>query len=383
MRFKRPGQDPNDQGPDPTRTRTLLPFRGILTDVSELGNDPESIREKASLGWKAYKIPLMLQGSREARPYGRFAIVHGRSGKPIDGGTPVSENYVPPDNLEILGDMCQFSQDLGLRIQFAGQVRDGQYLMAYAASPKVLDITPKDKGYAYHLGDLSKGANQDLVEAGILMIASHTPGVASRWKTLANRFVCSNQVIIGSATEGYRLPHRGRYDSMAVRKVFEKFGLEFEDYCQIAQSLAETASPKLIQQAYLAEVLEPGLLDSIISKTQGILDISPGEFQVKRSFFLDSLMSQDAVERIFLESLQEKGHRNLSHVIDSMESQPGVEFVRGSLAQPYQAITHWVDHDRGRSGDASLMSAVNGEGQKLKASALQVALEYMTVGSLA
>ncbi len=369
--------NPND---NPASAKSLVAFRNLLTPIGHLQNDPEAILSASGLDWKAHKMPLDIRGSRESRPYGRYAIVHGRTGRPIDAGHPTSASYSPHSNLQLLTDMCNFSASHGLLMSQVGEVKGGEYVIGYASSPHLADISPKNKGYAHHLGDLSKGRNQDLVEAGILLIASHVPGVATLYRTIANRFACSNGVIIGECHEGYRLPHhRNAYQSQSVLAIFSKFRQDFEAYCSTAQALASTPTPPLIQKAYLTETLSPELWDAILTESQAKFSAMPSLGQPRREFYLDALLHSDAIAREFLDSLESKGKRNLHHVLDTMPTQPGVEFVSGTLAEPYQALTHWVDHDRGRNPDASLLSSMAGDGAKLKTHALEVATQYATI----
>lgn len=364
---------------------SMIPFRGLLRDVKECNNDASCIIERSNLDWKGVKLPLMIQGRKEARPYNRqFGIVNSKTGAIIDGGRPVSANFKTPDNREIINDMCDFASSNGLTIHHAGMLNGGRLVVGHAVHPDTINITGKDKGYATHYGDLSKGINQDLVEAGVIMVASYESGKVSTWRPYANRFVCTNGLVIEAKEvkelSRYRLPHRGeKYDRTQVKGVFESFSKQFIYWAGIVKDLANTPATPVIQTAMLVETLNGDLFDTLINATIERYGVTGG-ITNRRSYYLDALASTDLVERELLTAVKEKGNRALQAVLDMNETQPGVDFVKGSMAQPYHAVTHWVDHYRGKvnNQDAAVEAGLFGQGAKLKQEALEVAVGYQS-----
>lgn len=407
--------------------KAFLPFRGKLRDVRAAQNNPEGIWEMAGLGWEAKKVRLrmVLEGAEEGAGAGagageryapwpqggeaqKFGIIKNQAPWPaIDGGLACGREFQLLDNREVIGDMARSAQEWGLVISHAGELGGGEWVLAYAGSPKLVDIAGVDKGYATHWGDLGKGAGQDPVEAGILMVASHRPGVKSRWIPKVVRFVCTNGVVIGVSLAGYRVGHRARkgegYQAQRVDGVFEQFNRDFGEWCGMAQGFAGVDLPEVAQRAYLAEVMDPELWERILRATQirgrqdGGVDIprppsigldellvASGEEpnqdtpeRLARVEVVEGLLGRDQSRRIVEELLEGLAGRSLGQVEEVMRVGPGQAGL-GGLARPYHALTHWVDHQRGRKGgDTAVVSQEWGQGAEMKFRAGQVGKDWM------
>jgi len=402
--------------------KSVLPFRGQLADVRGANNDPEGIVELAKLGWEAKKMALGLMQSQiseegtvvTARPWqDKYGIVRDEAPYPaIDGGKPCSKDFQLVKNTEVIGDMAKFANEWGLVITHAGAIGGGEFVLAYASSPKLADLAGVDKGYATHFGDLMKGKNQDLVEAGVLMVASHQPGFKSMWIPKATRFLCTNGVVIGEdmAAVAYKLGHRERngegYQRERVGKVFKEFERKFGEWCDMARDFNGVELPEVAQKAYLAEVMDPALWERILMATEirtesrmvagvmkhyqeppterpidldellaagghGVLD-RPSAGRLARIEVVEGLLGRDQSRRIVEELLEGLGGRSFGQVEEMLVAAPGQEGL-GGLARPYHALTHWVDHHRGRKGgDTAVESAEWGPGSKLKIEAGKV-----------
>lgn len=404
--------------------KSHLPYRGQLVDVRAAGNQAEGIVEMAGLGWAAKKQPLAILRTVEEHdglshtvqmpwPSGKspkFGIVRDEAPYPvIDGGKPCSEEFQLLDNRRIIEDMARFATDWGLKITYAGGLGGGEFVLAYASSPKLADLAPGvDKGYATHFGDLGKGRHQDPVEAGILMVASHQPGFKSQWIPKVTRFLCTNGVVIGEdlAAVAYKLGHREKagegYDSGKVEGVFERFERDFGEWCDMAKEFGRAELPPVAQRAYLAEVMDGELWERILKATEikkprrglempltphiGIdeLLIASGEDgnvdtpeRLARVDVVEGLLGRDQSRRIVEELLDSLAGRSLGQVEEVMQVGPGQAGLQG-LARPYHALTHWVDHQRGRKGgSAAVESAEWGPGMKLKQQAGKIGREWL------
>jgi hypothetical protein len=398
--------------------KSVLPFRGQLADVREANNDPEGIVGLAKLGWEAKKEALSIAG----RPWqNKYGIVRDEAPYPaIDGGKPCSKEFQLLKNPEVVGDVAGFAKEWGLVITHAGAIGGGEFVLAYASSPKLADIAGVDKGYATHFGDLGKGANQDLVEAGVLMVASHQPGFKSMWIPKATRFLCTNGVVIGEAMAmvAYKLGHREKsgegYQRERVGKVFEEFEKRFGEWCEMARGFGQVDLPEVAQKAYLAEVMDPELWERILMATDvrgrgglevdgvmapvreaqpladrpidldellvagghGVLD-RPSAGRLARIEVVEGLLGRDQSRRIVEELLAGLAGRSFGQVEEMMVGAPGQEGL-GGLARPYHALTHWVDHHRGRKGgDTAVESQEWGPGSKMKIEAGKVGRLWM------
>jgi hypothetical protein len=58
-----------------------------------------------------------------------------------------------------------------------------------------------------------------------------------------------------------------------------------------------------------------------------------------------------------------------------VHTQPGANFAEGSWWSAFNAVTYMVDHKLGRSQDNRMTSAWFGNGKKVKADALELAVQ--------
>jgi hypothetical protein len=307
--------------------------------------------------------------------------------------------------------MAKSAKDWGLVITWAGAISDGEFVLAYASSPKLADIAGTDKGCATHYGDLAKGSKQDPVEAGILMVASHQPGFKSHWIPKVVRFLCTNGVVIGdqiARDAGYRVGHRNRqgegYQHVRVEEVFAKFERDFGEWCDMARDFGRAEIPKVAQKAYLAEVLDPGLWERILMATairdqqipnvdivtaphreipldelliaNGHEPLAADAARLSRIEVVEGLLGRDQSRRVVEELLEGLAGRNFGQVEELLTAAPGQDGLQG-LARPYHALTHWVDHHRGRKGSAAVESQEWGPGAALKHRAGQIGKQWL------
>jgi hypothetical protein len=68
--------------------------------------------------------------------------------------------------------------------------------------------------------------------------------------------------------------------------------------------------------------------------------------------------------------------RSLAAVLDAIQSQPGAAMARGTLWNTFNGVTYQVDHRAGRNLDAAVESSLMGTGDRIKRSALDLALTY-------
>ena len=64
-----------------------------------------------------------------------------------------------------------------------------------------------------------------------------------------------------------------------------------------------------------------------------------------------------------------------SKALDVIHTQPGAQFAEGSWWSAFNTVTYMVDHKLGRSQDNRLTSAWFGQGKKVKADALELAVQ--------
>jgi len=351
-------------------TNRFQAYRGLFTDVKVCTNNVRQIIYKAELDWHGEKQPLFTSPNppKERSDYGYYAIVRStpdsETGRTVylDGGKPVSKNFKLIDNTEVLTDMCNFASELGLTITKVGVIDNGRLIIADASSPNLKDLAG---------GNAKKG---DLVELGVIMTASYQSGIQSNWRGNAMRLVCLNGMCNRYARGGYKLSHRGKYDRYSVKSIFHQLQDDLDILLRKVSSFSDVKVSKAIQTAVLMELSQKELFDEVVATTT----YTGFELSV-RGYFLDALQSSEEVVTELLRAAKEKGTRTLHKLLEVNNTQPGLEYVTGTLAQPYHAVTNWVDHHRGGQNDSAVEAALFGTGARLKDSALSLITEYQNV----
>lgn len=375
-------------------------YRNLTSNVSALGNDADAILKQAGLDWKACRVPLFMHGKQENRPYAplnpdgtpmktkegaianqRYAIVNCSNGRPIDGGKPVSKNFKLVDNREVVTDMCTFASDAGLTFTQAGSIDGGRLVIMEAQVPGTMNLhTRRKKAVSAEArsGGYSVG---DLITGGVVVVASHEPGRSTRVKGFARRLACMNGATVTELMGAFSMSHRQKYSDNRerLRGVMDKLSKAFGIYVERVNHLVDTDASRLVQTAHVMQAVQPSLLAAVIDETvkQGI--VAAGSSIAR--FVIDSLQSIDAVEGLLKKHMQDEGSRALHKILETLDTQPGVEHCAGSLAQSYNAVTHYVDHLYGRKNnqDGAVEFGLLGKGDAIKESALKFGTDLWAV----
>lgn len=375
-------------------------YRNLTSDVSKLGNDPESILKQSKLDWKACRVPLFMQGKTEARPYAplnpdgsltrtkegavanqRYAIVNCSNARPIDGGKPVSKNFKLVDNREVVTDMCAFATDAGLQFTQAGSIDGGRLVIMEAQVPGTMKLHTRSKRAVS--ADARSGGYEvgDLITGGVVVVASHEPGRSTRVKGFARRLACMNGATVTELMGAFSVSHRQKYSDHRdrLRGVMDKLSKAFDIYVTRVNHLVDTNATRLVQTAHVMQAVQPSLLTAVIEETINKGFVTAGTSLSR--FVIDSLQSIDAVEGLLKQHMQNSGSRALHKILETLDTQPGAEHVSGSLAQSYNAVTHYVDHLYGRKNnqDGAVEFGLLGKGDAIKESALKFGTELWHV----
>ena len=362
-------------------SKTITPYRGLLQDVSDCMNDPKGILERTDLDWAGVKVPLYaehwnyrshpIQDQYVQTPYdNRYAIARPNNDGTvtfIDGGKPVGPHFKLLDNRTIIKDMCEFANKTNLNIDYAGAIDNGRLVVASAVSENLKDIAGGDV-------DLKKG---DVVQTGVIMVGSYESGLSSSWMYQVMRLVCLNGMCKKMSKSAYRVRHHGqRYESSGVMNIFRDLETHSTEVLEKLATFAKTKANAAVQHAMLLQLTQEDLFSAVLEETKQRIGTS---FSWSPKMFLEALTeSQDVVE-ILLENVRDKGSRTMKNLIEINNSQPGLQYVEGTIAQPLHAITHWVDHHRGNRVDSGVESSLFGVGALLKENAMQLAGQYQNV----
>lgn len=294
-----------------------VPWHGLGVRVpSDL--HPTQMLEKAGLDWTVRKVPAYAEVAGERVAVGRSALVRDSDDSILD---VVSDDWNVLQNHEAFEFFHDFVANGDMEMHTAGSLRDGQLVWALA---KVND------GF-----ELFKG---DQVDSYLLFSNPHRYGWSIDVRFTPIRVVCNNTLTLSlnTASKNFvKVSHRRQFDGDMVK---ETLGV---------------AKEKLIMYREMAEFLggrrytDPKLVEYF--KT--VFPVTGGPEKKKE-------MSISA-----------------SKALDVVHTQPGANFAEGSWWSAFNAVTYMIDHKLGRSQDNRLTSAWFGQGKKVKADALELAVK--------
>jgi phage/plasmid-like protein (TIGR03299 family) len=294
-----------------------VPWHGIGTRVpADL--HPTQMLEKAGLDWTVRKVPAYAEVAGERVAVGRSALVRDSDDSILD---VVSDDWNVLQNHEAFEFFHDFVANGDMEMHTAGSLRDGQLVWALA---KVND------GF-----ELFKG---DQVDSYLLFSNPHRYGWSIDVRFTPIRVVCNNTLTLSlnTASKNFvKVSHRRQFDGDMVK---ETLGV---------------AKEKLIMYREMAEFLGGRRYTGpkLVEYFKTVFPVTGGPEKKKE-------MSISA-----------------SKALDVVHTQPGANFAEGSWWSAFNAVTYMIDHKLGRSQDNRLTSAWFGQGKKVKADALELAVQ--------
>jgi phage/plasmid-like protein (TIGR03299 family) len=279
---------------------------------------PTQMLEKAGLDWTVRKVPAYAEVAGERVAVGRSALVRDSDDSILD---VVSDDWNVLQNHEAFEFFHDFVANGDMEMHTAGSLRDGQLVWALA---KVND------GF-----ELFKG---DQVDSYLLFSNPHRYGWSIDVRFTPIRVVCNNTLTLSlnTASKNFvKVSHRRQFDGDMVKETLGVAKEKLVMYREMAEFLGgrRYTGPKLVEYF----------------KT--VFPVTGGPEKKKE-------MSISA-----------------SKALDVVHTQPGANFAEGSWWSAFNAVTYMIDHKLGRSQDNRLTSAWFGQGKKVKADALELAVQ--------
>jgi len=295
------------------------PWHGIGVALENPPTAEEAI-QVAGLNWKVEKRPLFTprRSKTDLVEVPAFSAVVRRDNKRVLG--VVGKTWQPLQNRDAFAFFDPFVETGVADYHTAGSLRDGQQVWVLAKLR----------------GDPMTVVRGDEVEKFLLLSNSHDGKAAINVRFTPVRVVCWNTL------------------SMAE---------------------SDDANPFL-------RIRHTGNLKQTMQRVQQVVDVTNRTFAatLERYRWLAKRQVRN-IHRYVLDVLQvpddaEKPPRALDNIVELFEAGRGQENpkVRGTYWAGYNAVTEWVDHQRGREG-TRLAAAWYGEGRHLKQRALAVATE--------
>jgi phage/plasmid-like protein (TIGR03299 family) len=294
-----------------------VPWHGLGVRVpSDL--HPTQMLEKAGLDWTVRKVPAYAEVAGERVAVGRSALVRNSDDSILD---VVSDDWNVLQNHEAFEFFHDFVANGDMEMHTAGSLRDGQLVWALA---KVND------GF-----ELFKG---DQVDSYLLFSNPHRYGWSIDVRFTPIRVVCNNTLTLSLNTSSknfVKISHRRQFDGDMVKETLGVAKEKLVMYREMAEFLGgrRYTGPKLVE--YFKKVFP----------------VAGGPEKKKE-------MSISA-----------------SKALDVVHTQPGANFAEGSWWSAFNAVTYMIDHKLGRSQDNRMTSAWFGNGKKVKADALELAVQ--------
>ena len=294
-----------------------VPWHGLGVRVpADLS--PQQMLEKAGLDWTVRKVPAYADVAGQRVAVGRSALVRDSDDSILD---VVSDDWNVFQNSEAFEFFHDFVANGDMEMHTAGSLRDGQLVWALA---KVND------GF-----ELFKG---DQVDSYLLFSNPHKYGWSIDVRFTPIRVVCNNTLTLSLNTSSknfVKVSHRRQFDGDMVKETLGIAKEKLATYREMAQFLGgkRYTGPKLVEYF------------------KNVFPVTGGPEKKKE-------MSISA-----------------SKALDVIHTQPGAQFAEGSWWAAFNAVTYMVDHKLGRSQDNRLTSAWFGQGKKVKADALELAVQ--------
>lgn len=314
------------------------PWHGLGQELTP-GADLVTWRREAGLEWAAVKAPVQYVNGEVHTFHGRSVLYRSDTGAPL---SVVSDDYhevQPAQIFEFFAKLCEIG---GFTMETAGALSGGKRIWALAK-----------------VNDGAEIVNRDRVRPYVLLATSYDGTMATTAKFTAVRVVCHNTISMaipqygartgragageagdtttGPAANMVRVPHSATFDVDAVRLQLGIVADAWERFQVQAGMLAQVGMSPDQADEFLRDLLAP---------------YAPAE---KRD--ADALRKSKGYGKIML--LFQGGAI-------------GADLAGTSKWGMLNAVTEYVDHERGRSTNSRLESAWFGSGNSLKDRALEL-----------
>lgn len=359
-------------------------YRGFANRVGTY-NNVQDVLDQTGLNWKVCEMPVLVQGKTQNRVFeGKKALVRCDNGDMIE---VVTDTFKTHQNIEMVGAMMQAVQGVEAKVTKGGYFPESGKVFIEARLENKFDATnaPSIAGHSFKKGAqaIDGSCVGDILALDVMLTGGHKPGTPFKLKGIAKRLACSNGATIMEAFNLIRLTHRQSLNMVDTEKL-QKFHADvvasFNTYCEGYQLLSELEAPLAMQQAFILDVVgEESLIARAINRPAlngaaliaELVETDERKRAINGGWFLEALTDMkrkdDNIEipRIF------------NRIEEVLSSQPGGNLTYGTLAHAYNATTYYVDHLRGRNGSAAVESALDGDGDRLKRTALVEGREWV------
>jgi len=299
------------------------PWHGLGSHLTA-GADIETWRTAAGLAWEVAETEVLFRDQAHVREFPDTKILL-RS----DTRAPLSVvsrwyNTVQPG--EVLGFFDELVKAGGFELETAGALRGGKRIWALA-----------------RVGEEAKIVDGDMIKPYLLLATSYDASMATTAQFTSVRVVCNNTLsaAIGNGEQKVKIPHLSKFDAKAVRGQLQIAVSGWDEFLLQTRRMAATPLDAQAADSYLLNV------------------------------FKCDVETLEAPEK----TRKSKAYKRILQLFDG--SAIGSEMVGQSLWGAVNAVTEYVDHERGKARESALDAAWFGEGANLKDRAFTVARELI------
>lgn len=360
-------------------------YRGFAKPVTNYSN-LQGLLEQTGLNWKVCERPVLVQGKSENRLFeGKKALIRCDNGDMID---ITSDTFRVHQNEEIVGAMADSLAAVNATVTKGGYFPDSGRVFLEARLSNNFTVNRPSGGFGHSFQKGAQGAQGkvgDMIALDLFVIGGHKPGTPFKMRGIAKRLVCSNGATVTEMMNMIRLTHKQKMnaiDSSKLRDFHTQVIAAFEEYSEGYKLLNKAEASPAVQQAYLLDVIGEGDLLGKIVKRQSLTGADLIQEIVNRDEQLRTHNADWLLDTI--RDLKRKDenlevpriHARINEVVND---QPGGHFTHGTIAHMYNATTYYVDHLRGRGGSAAVADAIDGDGDRLKRSAMATGRQWAEV----
>jgi hypothetical protein len=362
-------------------------YRGLGKRIATLPID-EALTV-AGLDWKTVPMPLLVQGKSENRPLAGYkALVRSDNGTVLGVAT---DDYKPIHNHEILTAMHKAAGIGGIDLELAGGLDDGRRVWATGTIKNLSFSLPVPDSWQGRMtrahGGTTSWIMEDTTVLKVVMGSGHVPGMAFSVDLMAERLICTNGAMITQTMGRFSMRHDGSWskdDMFKLEVLFQHAGEHFQTFEQRARRYRSVELPQEIGQAFVLQLMQPELVLDLVKREKlpaAIVPANDEQATVGNVFNkISTVRFLEAITGKYRETVdQATMNRPTKRIIDLTPTQPGAEMAPNTLWNQYNAITYFVDHERGRNADSGLNAALFGEGRRIKDEAAKLADQYAVV----
>lgn len=351
-------------------------FRGMARDVSAATTVDEALAA-AGWDWTVHKVPYLLHGRERDLPSRYYGIVRGDNLHEI---APCSSDYRLIQNRDLMAAFMSAADSASIKLTRAVSLYGGARLFATAEMPLsfTLNADTTFNGVQAQMEHLKRGEASrhelDRTVLEIVMSTGHEPGYRAKVSARVLRVLCYNGMSISAKIGSMSVTHRGdqaRLDIQRMGEVINDAVTQFGLYKRQAEILRATPTSPAMDRSYVVQLLDGVAWDAIVAETQSRATSSHSA-PLAGTDLLNAVVDQTYTQR-FETALQA---RSLAAVLDAIQSSPGSAEAGNTLWRTLNGVTYQVDHRAGRNLDAAVESSLYGAGDRLKHSALDLAMVY-------